>query len=199
MLRHALDRVHTRLVAVLVSLATVTGAAFAVAAAAQEPADPVRAAGSDVRTAEAPRVPVLVRRATLERAVERRAVRVRAAQEASGITAATEAQAHRYAEEPRSAPEEPRPAPAAPASATGSTMWDSLARCESGGNWSASAGLYEGGLQFHPSTWDRNKPAGYPDAAYQASREQQIVVAERVLASQGWSAWPACASELGLR
>lgn len=79
------------------------------------------------------------------------------------------------------------------------TVWDRLAECESGGNWQSTVGLYEGGLQFHPQTWDAYKPAGYPAAAYQASREQQILVAERVLASQGWGAWPACSAKLGLR
>lgn len=79
------------------------------------------------------------------------------------------------------------------------TVWDRLARCESSGNWSRSEGLYEGGLQFHPETWDAYKPRRYPDAAYQASRRQQILVAKRVAARQGWSAWPACARQLGLR
>ena len=78
------------------------------------------------------------------------------------------------------------------------TIWDRLAQCESGGNWASTVGFYEGGLQFHPQTWDRNKPSGYPDAAYQASREQQIVVGERVRDRQGWGAWPHCARKLGL-
>lgn len=95
---------------------------------------------------------------------------------------------------PEPAPEQPQAAPAAP---TGS-VWDRLAACESGGDWDARRGQYEGGLQFHPATWDRNKPSGYPDAAYQASREQQIVVGKRIQATQGWDAWPACARELGL-
>lgn len=99
-------------------------------------------------------------------------------------------------EEPAAPP--PPPAPPAPVAATGS-VWDRLAMCESSGNWASSVGTYEGGLQFHPSTWDAYKPAGYPEAAYQASREQQIHVAEKVLARQGWGAWPACSRKLGLR
>lgn len=83
--------------------------------------------------------------------------------------------------------------------AVGNTVWDRLAVCEASGNWASTVGLYEGGLQFHPQTWDAYKPAGYPAAAYQASREQQIHVAEKVLAAQGWGAWPACSSKLGLR
>lgn len=97
------------------------------------------------------------------------------------------------AEAPRAAPE-----PASSGSVDGS-VWDRLAMCESSGNWASTVGLYEGGLQFHPDTWDAYKPVGYPDAAYQASRAQQILVAERVLAQQGWGAWPACSRKLGLR
>lgn len=94
--------------------------------------------------------------------------------------------------------EAPRAAPA-PSGAVSGSVWDRLAVCESSGNWASTVGLYEGGLQFHPQTWDAYKPAGYPEAAYQASREQQILVAERVLAQQGWGAWPACSRKLGLR
>lgn len=88
-----------------------------------------------------------------------------------------------------------QPAPAAPSG----SVWDRLAQCESGGNWSHRGGTYHGGLQFHPGTWRRHKPAGYPEYAYQATREQQIVVGERVQASQGWAAWPRCSREIGLR
>lgn len=84
------------------------------------------------------------------------------------------------------------------------TIWDALARCESGNRWDVvrrvNANLsYYGGLQFHPGTWTRNRPADFPAFANEATREQQIVVAERVLARQGWGAWPACARRLGLR
>lgn len=76
--------------------------------------------------------------------------------------------------------------------------WDRVAQCESSGSWSYR-GYYHGGLQFHPGTWRSYAPSGYPSAAYNATREQQIFVAERVLARQGWGAWPACSSKLGLR
>lgn len=95
-------------------------------------------------------------------------------------------------------------AAAAPAAPTGS-VWDRLAECESHGEWDYGphsgwgSGRFEGGLQFHPATWDGYKPAGYPEAAYQASREQQIVVGQRVQAAQGWGAWPDCSRKLGLR
>ena len=91
------------------------------------------------------------------------------------------------------------------------SVWDRVADCESGSwtgdggfvdgsaNWSATAGLFEGGLQFHPDTWDGFKDPGMPGAAYEASRAQQIAVAERVLDAQGWRAWPVCSRKLGLR
>ncbi|NUT54223.1 MAG: LysM peptidoglycan-binding domain-containing protein [Saccharothrix sp.] len=77
------------------------------------------------------------------------------------------------------------------ASAQGSGVnWDAVAACESGGNWSINTGNgYYGGLQFLPSTWTANGGAGMP---HQASREEQIRVAENVLASQGIGAWPVC-------
>jgi uncharacterized protein YabE (DUF348 family) len=94
-----------------------------------------------------------------------------------------------------------RPAPAqtttaVKATASGST-WDRLAQCESGGNWHINTGNgYYGGLQFSLSTWRGHGGSGMP---HQNSREQQIAIAERVKASQGWGAWPACTRKLGLR
>ncbi|MGY1854944.1 ubiquitin-like domain-containing protein [Modestobacter sp. SYSU DS0290] len=86
--------------------------------------------------------------------------------------------------------------PAAPAVAGGG-VWDALAKCEAGGNWAANTGNgYYGGLQFNPGTWRANGGTGMP---HQASREEQIAVAERVQASQGWGAWPSCTRKLGLR
>lgn len=85
------------------------------------------------------------------------------------------------------------------ANAAPDEVWDRLAECESSGNWAINTGNgYSGGLQFSPSTWDGFRPSSYPSDAFQASREQQILVAERVLASQGWGAWPACSRRLGL-
>jgi resuscitation-promoting factor RpfB len=89
----------------------------------------------------------------------------------------------------------PEPEPAANY-ASGSTVWDELAECESGGNWAINTGNgYYGGLQFSLSTWQAYGGSGMPN---EASREEQIAVAERVQASQGWGAWPSCAAELGL-
>lgn len=88
---------------------------------------------------------------------------------------------------------------AAPAVAGGS-VWDSIAQCESGGNWATNTGNgYHGGLQFSPSTWAGYGGTEYAATADQATREQQIAVAERVQAAQGWGAWPACTARLGIR
>jgi hypothetical protein len=82
----------------------------------------------------------------------------------------------------------------------GHTVWDDLAQCESGGDWSINTGNgYYGGLQFASTTWLGHGGAEYAPRADLATREQQIVVAERVLATQGWGAWPACSRQLGLR
>ena len=79
----------------------------------------------------------------------------------------------------------------------GNSVWDQLAECESGGNWSINTGNgYSGGLQFLPSTW---RAYGGTGSAHNASREEQIRIAERVQDDVGWGAWPACARRLGLR
>jgi LysM repeat protein len=81
--------------------------------------------------------------------------------------------------------------------AVGGSVWDRLARCESGGNWATNTGNgYSGGLQFSSGTWRANGGSGSP---HTASRAEQIRVAQRVQASQGWGAWPACSARLGLR
>jgi resuscitation-promoting factor RpfA len=83
------------------------------------------------------------------------------------------------------------------ASADSGSAWDRLAQCESGGNWAINTGNgFSGGLQFTSGTW---RAFGGTGVAHHASREEQIVVAERVLAKQGWRAWPACSRKLGLR
>jgi hypothetical protein len=84
-----------------------------------------------------------------------------------------------------------------PPAASGGHDWDAVAECESGGNWSTNTGNgYYGGLQFSPSTWDAYGGDAYAARADLASREQQIAVAERVLAAQGRGAWPVCGKNL---
>lgn len=86
---------------------------------------------------------------------------------------------------------------AGPANAASDSAWDRLAQCESGGNWNADTGNgYYGGIQFNARTWRAFGGTGMP---HQASKAEQIAVAERTLAAQGWNAWPACSRKLGLR
>ena len=92
-----------------------------------------------------------------------------------------------------------KPRPSAPAVSNGG-VWDSIAQCESNGNWSINTGNgFSGGLQFHPQTWAGHGGTQYAPSAHLATREQQIAIAEKVQASQGWGAWPACTAKLGLR
>ena len=71
--------------------------------------------------------------------------------------------------------------------------WDRLAMCESSGNWSINTGNgFYGGLQFYQPTWEAFGGLEYAPRADLATKEQQIIVAERVLASQGPQAWPDC-------
>ncbi|TWS18807.1 transglycosylase family protein [Tsukamurella asaccharolytica] len=88
---------------------------------------------------------------------------------------------------------------AAPAAnAAPDSQWDKVAACESGGNWAINTGNgYHGGLQFSPSTWAGYGGTQYAPTANQASREQQIAIAEKVLAGQGKGAWPTCGRGLG--
>ncbi|RBY98147.1 hypothetical protein DQ237_02360 [Blastococcus sp. TF02-8] len=97
----------------------------------------------------------------------------------------------------RTVPAPPRPAPTtggapAPAPAPGHD-WDAVARCESGGNWSIDTGNgYYGGLQFGSTTWTSFGGGAYAPRADLATKEQQIAIAEKVLAKQGPRAWPTC-------
>ena len=85
----------------------------------------------------------------------------------------------------------------ASAYATGNTVWDALAQCESGGNWAINTGNgYYGGLQFNLGTWQAYGGTGLPSSA---SRETQIAIATKLRdASGGYGAWPGCAASLGL-
>ncbi|KOU63060.1 transglycosylase [Streptomyces sp. MMG1533] len=83
------------------------------------------------------------------------------------------------------------------ASAATASEWDTVAQCESGGNWSINTGNgYYGGLQFSASTWSAYGGTQYASTADQASKSQQIAVAEKVLAAQGKGAWPNCGTGL---
>lgn len=76
-------------------------------------------------------------------------------------------------------------------------VWDKIAQCESGGNWSINTGNgYYGGLQFTVSSWRAAGGKGLPSAA---SKAEQIARAKTLQSKQGWGAWPACTSKLGIR
>lgn len=88
-------------------------------------------------------------------------------------------------------------------------VWDRVADCESG-DWDADGvprpgsarwdyglefdhgDIFQGGLNFHPDTWDAFREPDMPEHAGHASRVQEIEVAEQVLEAQGWQAWPVC-------
>ena len=98
----------------------------------------------------------------------------------------------------------PKPAPAAPAPQRvvifdGGTVWDQLAQCESGGNWAINTGNgYYGGLQFNLATWQSYGGGEFAAYPHEATREQQIIIAERLHAARGFQPWPACRVKLGL-
>ena len=119
-----------------------------------------------------------------------------------GVTSATSAPAAAAPPSAQAPARPPTPPPSPPPTAPQRraapvSTWDKVAQCESGGNWATSTGNgFHGGLQFTASTWRSFGGSGMP---HQASRTEQIAVAERVLAAQGWKAWPACSHKLGLR
>ncbi len=94
------------------------------------------------------------------------------------------------------APARPRAAVAAPPAAG---VWDRLAKCESSGNWAINSGNgYYGGLQFGYATWHAYGGGAFAPYPHQATRVEQIVVAERLRALRGYQPWPACRIKLGL-
>lgn len=91
------------------------------------------------------------------------------------------------------------PAPQRVVTYDGDTVWDDLAQCESGGNWAINTGNgYYGGLQFSVPTWQGYGGAEYAAYPHEATREQQIAIAERLRDARGYQPWPACRIKLGL-
>ncbi|MES4906697.1 MULTISPECIES: transglycosylase family protein [unclassified Streptomyces] len=83
------------------------------------------------------------------------------------------------------------------ASAATTAQWDAVAQCESGGNWSINTGNgFYGGLQFTNSTWAAYGGTAFAARADLATKDQQIQIAEKVLAGQGKGAWPVCGKGL---
>lgn len=206
---------HARDAVLSVAIVAGAGAAVAMEAAAEEPDPQVRtAAVGDISAAdpipmdaEALDVDQPGRRAggpsrsplsaaVAESAQLRAAIAEDAAEDAAKAAEAEAARAARAAER--------------------AAMWDRLADCESG-NWDGSStpipgsrrwdygltfshgDIYQGGVNFHPGTWDQYRDPSMPDHAGRATRAQQIAVAEQVLAEQGWGAWPVCSRKLGYR
>lgn len=88
---------------------------------------------------------------------------------------------------------------AVPAEAASVSTWERLAQCESGGDWQINTGNgFYGGLQFTKGTWRAYGGTKYASRADKATKMQQIAIAEKTLAGQGWGAWPACSRKLGL-
>lgn len=85
---------------------------------------------------------------------------------------------------------------ASPAQADSGSVWDRVAECESGGDWDINTGNgYYGGLQFSQQTWEAFGGEGMP---HEASKSEQIDVAQETLKEQGPGAWPVCSEEAGL-
>ncbi|RWA20603.1 resuscitation-promoting factor [Mycolicibacterium brumae] len=83
---------------------------------------------------------------------------------------------------------------------TNGGTWDALAQCEAGGNWSINTGNgFYGGVQFDYGTWLAHGGAKYAPRADLATREEQIAIASKTQAVQGWGAWPTCSSRIGAR
>ncbi|MGW6376502.1 transglycosylase family protein [Rhodococcus sp. NPDC055112] len=92
-----------------------------------------------------------------------------------------------------------KPGTEVPPVSNGAT-WDALAQCEATGNWHINTGNgFYGGVQFDQNTWERQGGLKYAPRADLATREEQIAIASRTQATQGWGAWPSCTSRLGMR
>lgn len=70
--------------------------------------------------------------------------------------------------------------------------WDAIALCESSQRWHLNVGIFDGGLQFLPSTWNAYGGQQFAQFAWQATKLEQMVVASRTLSAEGPSAWPHC-------
>lgn len=76
-------------------------------------------------------------------------------------------------------------------------QFDKLAQCESSGNWSIDVGLFEGGVQFLNSTWLAYGGGEFAPHANEATREEQIYVANKLQKVTGWKSWPGCSAKYG--
>jgi hypothetical protein len=74
--------------------------------------------------------------------------------------------------------------------------WDNIARCETGGNWAMQGPEFSGGVGFYNGTWNAFGGQQFASNAGLATREQQIIVAERIRKRYGFTAW-GCGKKLG--
>ncbi|MET9439500.1 transglycosylase family protein [Streptomyces sp. NPDC006610] len=118
---------------------------------------------------------------------------------AAALLTAPAAQAAAPSSAPASAHAPSPSSVSAPACADDQWPWGCIAECESGGNWHINTGNgYYGGLQFWQPTWEEYGGLKYAPRADLATRDEQIAVAQEVLAWQGWGAWPVCSKRYGL-
>lgn len=80
---------------------------------------------------------------------------------------------------------------AAPSGGATSPALESIAQCESGGDYSAvdPSGTYHGAYQFDQSTWESVGGTGSPSAASPAEQDMR---AQMLLEQSGTSPWPVC-------
>jgi uncharacterized protein YabE (DUF348 family) len=76
-------------------------------------------------------------------------------------------------------------------------LWDKMANCETGGNWAASGERYQGGLGIYFQNWNHYGGREFAPTGGQATKYEQIIVAERIREEHGWRAW-GCAKTIGL-
>ena len=78
--------------------------------------------------------------------------------------------------------------------------WQRIARCESTSRWHINTGNgYYGGLQISAGTWRAFGGGRYARLPHRATKVKQMRVAERILRTQGWGAWPHCSRVAGMR
>lgn len=99
------------------------------------------------------------------------------------------------------APRRPAPPPNPQVSTTTiGWPWGPLVQCEAGGNWHINTGNgFYGGPQFTQPSWENYGGLAFASRADLAAPSQQVIVAKKVLAAQGWGAWPVCSHTIGAR
>lgn len=137
------------------------------------------------------RVGTLVAPKVTSRSAERTAApKTTAAKPAASKQTATKTSAPKAS--PKPAPKtDPAPAPKGGAlNLANAAMWDRIAQCESTGRWNINTGNgYYGGLQFALASWRANGGTDFAAYPHQATREEQITVANRYYAKAGLKPW----------